>query len=87
MAVAAQYQPPALLTVARSDQILARAALTADQAAGLKPGGRMQVTAGGKSLTGTIMAIRARADNHYLLDVAIPRGNLLAGQSGTLHLP
>jgi RND family efflux transporter MFP subunit len=87
MAVAAQYQPPALLTVARSDQIIARATLTADQAAGLKPGGRMEVTAGGKSLTGAIVAIRAKADNHYQLDVAIPRGNLLAGQATTIHLP
>jgi RND family efflux transporter MFP subunit len=87
MAVAAQNQPPALVTIARADQIIARAALSADKAASLKPGSRMDITAGGKTLSGRVVAIRARADGRYLLDVAIPRGALLAGMSASIRLP
>jgi RND family efflux transporter MFP subunit len=87
MAVAAQNQPPALITVARSDQIIARATLTVDQAAGLKPGGHLDVGAGGRTLTGRIVAIRAKTDGHYLLDLAIPRSALLAGMSASIRLP
>jgi hypothetical protein len=87
MAVSAQYQPPPLITVARADRILARATLSADQAAGLKPGARVAVGVGGKTLTGTVVALRYKPDGHYLLDVAIARGDLLAGQSATVRLP
>lgn len=87
MVVSAQYQPPALITVARADQILARAALSAAQAAGIKPGARLEVSAGGKTLAGKVVALRAGADGHYQLDVAVPRGNLLAGTPATIRLP
>jgi multidrug efflux system membrane fusion protein len=87
MAVASQNQPPVLLTVARADLIIARASLTADKAAGLKPGGHMDVSAGGKTLSGKIVAVRAKADAHYQLDVAIPRGNLIAGMTASVRLP
>jgi len=87
MAVSAQYQPPPLITVARADRILARAALNADQAVGLKPGVSVEVSVGGKTEYGKIVALRAKPDGSYLLDVAIARGDLLAGQSATLRLP
>jgi RND family efflux transporter MFP subunit len=87
MVVSAQYQPPALLTVARADQILARAGLSAAQAAGIKPGTRMEVNAGGKTLAGKVVALRAGADGRYQLDVAIPRGSLLAGMTASVRLP
>jgi RND family efflux transporter MFP subunit len=86
-AVSAQYQPPPLITVARADRILARATLGADQAAGLKPGASLEVGVGGKTLPGKVVALRYKPDGHYLLDVAIARGDLLAGQSATLRLP
>lgn len=87
MAVSAQYQPPALLTVARADRIVARANLSPDQAAGLKPGTAVEVSAGGKKTSGKVVALRYRPDGKYVLDVAIARGDLLAGQSATVHLP
>lgn len=87
MAVSAQYQPPALLTVAHSDLILARASLKADQAAGLKPGTAVSVGVGGRTLPGKVAALSYKADGRYLLDVAIARGDLLAGQSATIRLP
>ncbi len=87
MAVASQNQPPVLLTVARSDQILARASLAADKAAGLKPGGQIEVSTGGKSLSGRIVALRAKPDGRYQLDVAIPRGSLVAGMTASVRLP
>jgi len=87
MTVAAQNQPPSLLAVARADQIIARASLTANQAGGLKPGGRLDVNAGGKALAGRIVAVRAKADGHYQLDVAIPRNRLLAGMAASIRLP
>lgn len=87
MVVAAQYQPPVLLTVARADQIIARAGIGADQAAGLKPGARIEVSAGGKTVAGKVAAIRAVAEGRYQLDVAIPRGGLVAGMNATIRLP
>ncbi|HEX8980148.1 MAG TPA: efflux RND transporter periplasmic adaptor subunit [Parasulfuritortus sp.] len=87
MVVSAQYQPPALITVARADQILARAGLTAAQAAGIKPGARLEVSAGGKTLAGKVVALRAGADGRYQIDVAIPRGGLLAGMTANIRLP
>lgn len=86
LAVAAQNQPPSLISVARADEIIARASLTAGQAGGLKPGGRLAVRTGGQTLTGHIVAIRAKADSRYQLDVAIPRGRLVAGMTASIPL-
>ncbi len=86
LAVAAQNQPPSLISVARADEIIARAGLTAGQAVGLKPGDRLAVRAGGQTLAGHIVAIRAKADRRYQLDVAIPRGHLVAGMTASIPL-
>lgn len=88
LAVAGQCQPPVLLVLARADEIIARAALSAGQAAALKPGAKAGVSVGGKSVAGRIAAVRAKADGHYQLDVAIPRGQgLVAGMAATIRLP
>ncbi|NTV94484.1 MAG: hypothetical protein HGA75_03605, partial [Thiobacillus sp.] len=66
---------------------VARAAIPAGQAAGLKPGAKAGVNVGGKSVAGTVAAVRAKADGRYEVDVAIPRGGLVAGMAATIRLP
>lgn len=87
MAVAGQCQPPVLITLARADEIVARAALSAGQAAGLKPGEPASVNVAGRSVAGKVAAVRARADGRYQVEVAIPRGGLMAGMNASLRLP
>jgi RND family efflux transporter MFP subunit len=87
MTVAAQCQPPVLLSIARADEILARASLTAGQAADIKPGDLAGVGIGGKTLEGKVAGVRAKSDGRYLLDVAIPRTDgLLAGMAASIRL-
>lgn len=83
-----QCQPTPLLAVARADQILARAQIDAQQAARLKPGAAAEVSVGGQTHAGKVLAIRARPDARYLLEVAIPRSDgLVAGLAATVRLP
>ncbi|WP_165873501.1 efflux RND transporter periplasmic adaptor subunit [Parasulfuritortus cantonensis] len=87
MAVAGQCQPTPLLVLARADEIVARAGLPAGQATGLKPGAKATVAVAGKSVAGRIAAVRAKADGRYEVDVAIPRGGLVAGMAASIRLP
>lgn len=88
MTVAAQCQPPMLLAVARADEIVARATLSAGQAAGIKPGDQAGVLVAGKTYDGKIAALRAKTDGRYQIDVAIPRADgLLAGMAAGIRLP
>ncbi|MDD3529480.1 MAG: efflux RND transporter periplasmic adaptor subunit [Gallionellaceae bacterium] len=88
MTVAAQCQPPALLVLARADEMVARAELAAGQAATLRPGDAAAVLFAGRTLAGKVAAVRARADGRYLLDVAIPREDgMVAGLAATIQLP
>jgi RND family efflux transporter MFP subunit len=88
MVVAAQCQPPALVTLARADEMLARAEPGPGQAAGIKAGGPAIVVIAGKTVEGRVAALRARADGRHLLEVAIPRAEgMTAGQAAAIRLP
>lgn len=87
MAVAGQCQPPVLLVLARADEIIARATVAAAQAAATKPGGKAGVSVAGRAIPGKVTAVRAKADGSYQIDVAIPRGNLVAGMTASIRLP
>lgn len=87
-AVAAQCQPPVLLTLARADEMLARAEVAPGQAAGIKPGDATSVLFAGKTVEGRVAALRAKADGHYLLEVAVPRTEAMpAGLAASIRLP
>lgn len=90
LVVAAQCQPPGLLSLARSGEILARARLTPAQALSIRVGGLASVQAGDRALSGRIAALRFMPGDKpaYWVDVAIPRSaGLLAGQAATVRLP
>lgn len=88
MAVAAQCQPPVLVTLARSDELVASADLSPGQAAAVKPGDRAAVGVAGKSFEGSITAVRAGADGRHRLDVTLPRADgLVPGMTATIRLP
>jgi RND family efflux transporter MFP subunit len=87
MAVAAQCQPTLLVSLARVDEILARASLSVGQAAAVKPADKAVVTVNGKVIEGQIAALRSKPDGRYQLDVAIPRSeDLLAGMQAGIRL-
>ena len=88
--VVAQCQAPMLLTVARGDEILARAALTPAQASGVSLGAAATVQVGDKGHAGKVKALRYLAGDKpgYQVDVAIPRAaRWMAGQAATIKLP
>jgi hypothetical protein len=77
-----------LLTVARADEILARAELSATQAANLSLGTQVDVQVSGRSLSGVVRAIGQARGATYLVDVAIPRSrDLVAGMVASLRWP
>ncbi|NWG86891.1 MAG: efflux RND transporter periplasmic adaptor subunit [Hydrogenophilaceae bacterium] len=88
--VVAQCQPPVLLSVARSDEILARASLSPAQAATVTLGAAATVQVGDKGYAGKVRALRFVAGDKpsYQIDVAIPRAaRWMAGQAATIKLP
>jgi len=88
MVVATQCQPPGLLTVARADEMLARAQVEAGKAAQVKLGSVATVSVAGRSHAGSVRGVTAGADGKYSLEVAFPRSSgLMAGQAATVRLP
>jgi RND family efflux transporter MFP subunit len=88
MAVSPQCQPPALLTVARADEMIARAMVEASKLGTLKLGATARVAAGGGTYSGTLRAITAVPEGKYALDFAFPRPpNLPAGLNASVRLP
>jgi RND family efflux transporter MFP subunit len=88
--VVAECQPAVLVTVARSDEILARAALTPGQVAGVTMGAAATVQIGDKSVSGKVKSLRFVPGDKpaYWLEVAIPRSaRWMAGQAATIKLP
>ncbi|MCL7745385.1 HlyD family efflux transporter periplasmic adaptor subunit [Guyparkeria hydrothermalis] len=91
--VSPQLTPPTLIEIARSDQLIAVAPLTADQLGVIALGDEIEVRRGGESRTGKVDAIRAETEaggeTRYRVEVRIERGELdwRAGQSVTLDLP
>jgi len=88
--VVSQCPPQPLLTLARSDEMLARAVLSPAQAAGVSLGAAVTVAVGDKGHAGKVRGLRYVSGDKpgYLLDVAIPRpAHALAGQAATIKLP
>lgn len=83
-----QCQPMPLLTVARADEILARAEVSAQLVSNIPLGQAATVLADGRSHPGFVRAIRAASAGRYLLEVTIARpSNLLAGMAVKIRLP
>lgn len=88
--VVAQCQPQPLLTLARSDEMLARATLTPAQAAGVALGAAATVQVGDKGHAGKVRGLRFVDGDKpsYQLEVAFTRSaRLMAGQAATIKLP
>lgn len=81
-------QPPAVYSIARADELVARAQVNAIQAAKVQLGGDADVLVDGQTLKGRVVALTALNEGRYLVEVGIPRkAGLLAGQAATVKLP
>ena len=86
--VATACQPPALITLARADELLAEAVIPASARARLKLGQAIGVSTGGQNLRGVVQAIRHERDGRWRIEVRIPAsGQLVPGQAASLRLP
>jgi RND family efflux transporter MFP subunit len=86
--VTSQCQPAVLLSVARADELLARAEIPASLAANLKPDSQAQVSVAGQEHAGVVRAIRPGVGANYLVEVVIARGpGLVAGLPARVSLP
>lgn len=87
LAITSQCQPAAVFTVARSDEVLARAEIGVAQAAGVRLGDKVQVSAAGANLHGNVRAISVGAEHRYVLEVALPQSSgLFPGQQASIRL-
>jgi len=88
LVAASPCQPNPLFTVARGDEWLARAQLSADQASRLSLGQKAEVQVGGKVYKGAIRGVGPAPDGKYRLDVAVPAAKgLMPGQTASIRLP
>jgi len=88
LVITAQCQPPAVLSIARADEWLARANLDATQAAGIRLGAEAAVQVAGQTLKGRVRGVTALSDGRGQLEVALPRSNATwAGQAASIRLP
>lgn len=88
LVVTSQCQPPAVFSVARADELTARATLDGGQAGSVRLGDEADVVLGGKSVKGKVSGLTALPDGRYGLEVAIPRNaGMLAGQPASVRLP
>lgn len=89
MSVAAQCQPPVLVSLARADEILARVRLSARQATGVRPGTRAEVVVAGTTHAGVVRSLTHEGGGEapYTLDVVIPRKEeMVAGLPAQVRL-
>ena len=88
LVITSQCQPAAVFSVARADELIARAQVDGNQAAGVKLGGDTEILAAGKTLNGRVVGLVAQTEGRYAIEVAVPRQEgLLAGQPATIRLP
>ena len=91
--VSPRLTPPTLVEIARADQLLATAPVSADQLGELALGDEIEVARAGGSRVGKVDAIRAETGGDgelgYRVAVRFERGDIgwRAGQSVTLDLP
>ncbi len=83
-----QCQPAPLLTLARSDEILARAEVAPGTVAALAPGSVIPVNVAGSEIAGQLRALVPTDAGLYRIEVAMARTpELIAGLPATLRLP
>lgn len=88
LVVSSQCQPAPVFTVARSNEMVARVALTADQAAGVQFPGHADVVIGERVLNAELRALSVDAALHYSLELTLPGMlGLLPGQMVQVRLP
>ncbi len=88
LAITSQCQPATVFTVARVDELVARAQLDVAQAVDIHLGSVAEVSVAGVSLKGKVRSLSVNADHRYTLEVTLPRGaGMLAGQPATIRLP
>jgi RND family efflux transporter MFP subunit len=88
LVITSQCQPAVMFTVARADELIARAQLTSAQAVGLQPGGEAEVMLEERSVNSTVRALTVDAEHRYSLEVAIPRtAKSMPGQPASIRLP
>lgn len=88
LVITSQCQPATVFTVARADELIARAQVNASQAAGMRLGSAAGVSVADVKLKGKVHALSAGADHRYTLEVVVPRSvAMLAGQSASIRLP
>lgn len=92
--VSPRLTPPTLIEIARADQLLATARVSADQMGSLVLGDEVTVVRGDERRTGSVDAIRVHGDGdgdgavQYELALRVERGDgWRAGQSVSLELP
>lgn len=87
LVITGQCQPPAVFSIARAVDLVARAQVDANQAATVSPGKEAEVLVAGKTVKGKLSGLTALADGRYGIEVVIPRQiGLLAGQQATIRL-
>lgn len=90
MVVASQCEPPTLLSLARDDELVARARLTPGQASAIRIGREVDVSVAGKRHKAKVRAIihDGVGEAPFMLEVALPRSKgLVAGLAAHLRLP
>jgi len=88
LVISSQCQPAPVFTVARADELIARALLTPTQVAAVRLGGEAEVVLGEVSQPGKIKAVTSSGEQRYSLEVSILRSaGLYAGQPASIRLP
>lgn len=88
LVISSQCQPAAVFTVARTDELIARVALTAEQAAAVHLQRNVEAVIGNRVLTAELRALTVDAAMRYSLELALPRTpGLLPGQMLQVRLP
>lgn len=90
MAVAAQCEPPVLMSLARADEILIRVRLGPSEAGVVRLGMRAEVALAGTIHAGIVRGLtyEGRSEAPYTMDVVIPRTEgLVAGLPASVKLP
>ena len=85
--VASQWQPPALMTLARAEELLARAEVSPERVARIKLGQRATVSVAGRSLAGQVRSVSVDATGRYSLAVVFARPpEWVAGMTASIQL-
>ncbi len=88
LVITSPCQPATVVSVARADEWLARAALDPAQADAVHLGDMVGVQVAGQAVAGHIRALAARADGRVSLDVAVSRApGTWVGQAASIRLP